>query len=272
MKNRRQSALEVRADTDRRDFIKKTLLATGGILAGAAGMGAASELFDANNKKRKLKVVAVNSSPRKNGNTAALCNHFLDGALAVDGNVETSLFNLYDVEYKGCISCFACKRANSPSYGKCVRNDGITEIIEKVLQADAVAFASPIYFGDVNGQMKCFLERLLFPCQSYEKDFRTMAPKRMPTVMIYTMNDTEEGMRMRWNDKRWEHMEGFIERIFMPPQRICAFNTWQFKDYSAYKADGFSEAEKSEQRKKQFPADCQNAFNAGKNTVQFYRS
>jgi hypothetical protein len=57
--------------------------------------------------------------------------------------------------------------------------------------------------------------------------------------MIYTMNDTEEGMRRHWNDKRWEHMERYIGRIFTPLQRICAFNTYQFKDYNAYKTNGF---------------------------------
>lgn len=55
-----------------------------------------------------MKVIALNGSPRKKWNTATLLKHALDGAASK--GAETELIHLYDYNYKGCISCFACKQ------------------------------------------------------------------------------------------------------------------------------------------------------------------
>lgn len=92
---------------DRRDFLKTSLIAAGGIMVSAAGIGAATGLF---NSGESVKIIAINGSPRKNGNTATMCKHFLEGATSAGSNIETSLIHLSDYVYKGCISCFSCKR------------------------------------------------------------------------------------------------------------------------------------------------------------------
>jgi multimeric flavodoxin WrbA len=66
-----------------------------------------------------MKVLALNGSPRKNWNTSIVLNHALEGA-AFKG-AETELINLYDYNYQGCISCFACKLKGGKSYGKCAK-------------------------------------------------------------------------------------------------------------------------------------------------------
>jgi multimeric flavodoxin WrbA len=80
-----------------------------------------------------MKVYAINGSPRKNKNTATLLQKALDGVkeAAKDKEIETEIINLYDFNYTGCKSCFACKRLEGKSYGKCVLKDDIQEVLEK---------------------------------------------------------------------------------------------------------------------------------------------
>ncbi|HEX7502067.1 MAG TPA: flavodoxin family protein, partial [Acidobacteriota bacterium] len=76
-----------------------------------------------------MKVIAINGSPRKTGNTAALLNRALEGSAS--RGAATGMVNLYDLDFKGCVSCFACKRIGGKSYGRCARRDGLTPVLEK---------------------------------------------------------------------------------------------------------------------------------------------
>ena len=108
-----------------------------------------------------MKVIAINGSPRKNWNTATLLQKALDGAASQ--GAETEIVHLYELNYKGCVSCFACKTKNGRSYGRCAVKDDLTPVLKKVEIVDAIIFGSPIYYGSVTGEMKSFMERLLFP-------------------------------------------------------------------------------------------------------------
>lgn len=221
----------------------------------------------AENNENKIQIIAVNGSPRDNENTATLCKFFLDGAKSANGNVETTLINIYDVDFKGCTSCFGCKMADSENYGKCVMQDELTPILEKIAKADGLVLASPIYFGEITGELRSFMERLVFPYSTYEASRKTLAPKRFPTAMIYTMNVTKEGAEESGYNEYFDKVERLISRIYQKPQQICAYNTYQFDDYSKYKADLFSEEDKKQYKETQFPIDCQSAFDAGKQMV-----
>ena len=87
--------------------------------------------------------MAFNGSPRKKWNTATLLEKALEGAASQ--GAETELIHLYDLNYKGCISCFACKTIGGKSYGKCAVRDDLTPIFRKVEKADAIILGSPIY-------------------------------------------------------------------------------------------------------------------------------
>ena len=102
-----------------------------------------------------MKVMAFNGSPRKKWNTATLLEKALEGAASQ--GAETELIHLYDLNYKGCISCFACKTKGGKSYGKCAIKDDLTPILGKVEEADALILGSPIYLGDVSGEMRSFM-------------------------------------------------------------------------------------------------------------------
>ena len=217
-----------------------------------------------------MKVYAINGSPRKNKNTATLLQKALDGVkeCAKGKEIETEIINLYDLKYTGCKSCFACKRLGGKSYGKCALKDDIQEVLEKVSQADGLIFGSPIYFSTITGQLQSFLERLIFPYLVYDKDRSSIAPKKMPTAFIYTMNAPEEIMDQIGYPKTFNNIESAIERMLTKPLVMYSNNTYQFDDYSKYKADAFSEEAKAEHRKIQFPIDCQKAFELGVNLIK----
>ncbi|HLA80370.1 MAG TPA: flavodoxin family protein, partial [Thermoleophilia bacterium] len=113
-----------------------------------------------------MNVIAVNGSPRKDWNTGILLKSALEGAESV--GAQTKLVHLYDLSYKGCTSCFSCKRKGNTCNGLCVMRDDLRDVLAEVLGCDALVLGSPIYFGDVTGETRSFLERLLFPNISYD--------------------------------------------------------------------------------------------------------
>jgi len=126
-----------------------------------------------------MKVLAINGSPRKKWNTATLLQNALDGADSQAA--ETELVHLYDLTYSGCTSCFACKLKGGKSYGKCAVQDGLTPVLEKIPDTDAIILGSPIYFGTVTGMMRCFMERLMFPYLTYTNPPGSLLEKKIRT-------------------------------------------------------------------------------------------
>ncbi|MCH5277518.1 MAG: flavodoxin family protein [Desulfovibrionaceae bacterium] len=212
-----------------------------------------------------MNIYAINGSPRKSGNTATVLEHALAGARSAhpEGMVNGSLIQLYELNFHSCASCFACKRLNGPSYGRCGLRDSLWPVLDKLARADALIFGSPIYFGGISGLLRSFLERLLFPFGVYDAAYSSIAPKKMPTAFIYTMNVTAEVMAAQGYADLLRPMERFAGNVFLPPRVLYVHDTYQFDDYSKYKADRFSEAAKRKQWDDQFPLDCRRAFDLG---------
>jgi multimeric flavodoxin WrbA len=127
-----------------------------------------------------VKLLAINGSPRTKSNTATVLNHALEGAASQ--GAETELVNLYELNFKGCISCFSCKLKKGEGYGRCAVNDELTPILKKVAEADAIILGSPIYLGTVTGEMSSFLERLIFPYLVYDVNHSTLFKRRLRRV------------------------------------------------------------------------------------------
>ncbi|HIH75272.1 MAG TPA: flavodoxin family protein [Methanosarcina sp.] len=208
-----------------------------------------------------MKVIAINGSPRKRWNTATLLEKALEGA-ASEG-AETEMIHLYDLNFKGCISCFACKLKGGKSYGKCAMKDDLTPLLEKLEEADAVILGSPIYLGNSTGQMRSFMERYVFPYLVYSNDIPTLYPKNISVGFIYTMGIKEDYFDMFGLGKTIELNENFAKRIFGYTESLCSTDTYQFDDYSKYVADRFDPEEKAKRRKEVFPQDCEKAFEMG---------
>lgn len=211
-----------------------------------------------------MQIYAINGSPRQSDNTATILQNALDGAAEFSPEVLTETINLYDYEYKGCISCFECKRIGAPAYGKCAVKDEIQPVMQNVLAADAVIFGSPIYYGRTDGMMRRFLERLFFPCWSYDKDHASFAPKKLAAGFVYTMNVPKDVMLQQRYPENLEPAHKFAAKIWACKPRILYVNyTYQFNDYRKYKMELYHEADKAEYRKLHFPIDCQNARDLG---------
>ncbi|HEY8889015.1 MAG TPA: flavodoxin family protein [Clostridium sp.] len=208
-----------------------------------------------------MKLIAINGSPRKDKNTATLLKRALEGATSQ--GAETELIHLYDQNYKGCISCFACKIKNGKSYGKCAVKDDLTLILEKVANADAIILGSPIYFGAVTGGMRSFIERFMFPYLVYDKSYSSLFGRKIPTGFIYTMNVTDKKMKDVGYEQSLKFVENSMERLFGSFESLIVNDTYQFDDYSKYVVTSFDEKKKSQVREEQFPKDCKNAFDMG---------
>jgi multimeric flavodoxin WrbA len=207
------------------------------------------------------KVIAINGSPRKKWNTAALLNKALEGAASQ--GAETELIHLYDLNYKGCISCFACKLKNGKSYGKCACKDGLTPVLEQIGQADALLLGAPIYLGTMTGEMQSFLERLIFPYLVYDENYSTLFPKKIPTGFIYTMGVNETMMKSMGYESHFKIVETALARTFGAAESLVVTDTYQFDDYDKYVATKFNVEEKSRRRQDEFPQDCEKAFKMG---------
>ena len=208
-----------------------------------------------------MKAIAFNGSPRKNWNTATLLEKALEGAASA--GAETELFHLYDYTYKGCASCFQCKRDGGRSYGQCGLRDDLTPVLEKVKDADVLLIGSPIYLGSVNGETRSFLERLLFPYLVYDKEHPTCFPKTISTGFIYTMGVDEERMKLMDYGQIFAINQMFLERVFGKSEFITANDMYQFDDYSKYVAPMFDVSAKAKRRETMFPQDCERAFEMG---------
>lgn len=213
-----------------------------------------------------MKLIAINGSPRKSENTAILLNKALEGA--VSQGAETELIQLYDQNYKGCISCFACKLKNGKSYGKCAVKDDLTPILEKVANADAIILGSPIYFGAVTGGMRSFVERFMFPYLVYDKSHSSLFGRKIPTGFIYTMNVTNQQMKDIGYEQSLSVVENMMKNLFGSFESLIVNDTYQFNDYSKYVITAFDEKEKAQVRRDQFPKDCKNAFDMGVSLVK----
>ncbi len=208
-----------------------------------------------------MKIIAISGSPRKKWNTATLLQKALDGAAS--NGAETELIHLYDLNYKGCISCFACKTLGGKSYGRCAVQDDLTDIFSRVEQADAILLGSPIYFGEISGEMKSFMERLLFPYSTYTDPPQSLFPRKIKAGFIYTMGVPEEMMLQMGYALTFDRHAMILNRIYGSAEYICSFDALQFDDYSKVLATRFDPVKKKQRHEEVFPLDCQKAFDMG---------
>jgi multimeric flavodoxin WrbA len=210
---------------------------------------------------KRMKVMAFNGSPRKKWNTATLLEKALEGTSSQ--GAETNLIHLYDLNYKGCISCFACKTKGGESYGRCAVKDDLATVFKHIEEADAIILGSPIYLGTVSGEMRSFMERLMFQYMTYTDPPQSLFPKKIHTGFIYTMGAPEDQMKERGYSQHLGINEMLLQMIFGSSESLFCFDTYQFKDYSKVVASLFDPEKKAKRRKEIFPMDCEKAFEMG---------
>lgn len=99
------------------------------------------------------RIVILSASPRKGGNSDMLCDRFMQGAQEAGHDVEK--IRVHDAAIGYCLGCEQCRKNG----GKCVQQDDMAEILEKMEAADVIVMATPVYFYSMNGQMKTLIDR-----------------------------------------------------------------------------------------------------------------
>ena len=214
-----------------------------------------------------VKALFINGSPRKNFNTAQLLQKAMEGTKEAGAEVE--MVNLYDrnLNYKSCMSCFACK-VKGGKKGVCSFPDDLKPIMERAVEADVLVCGSPVYCGYPTAGLRAFMERLIFPAVNYA-DFRHPVinkPKRSAT--IFTMNCPDEEMYRANNYHILMDTNAHQLGMFGPTEVLYSFDTYQFYDYSRYDADGLPAEWKAEKHRTQFPLDLDAAYNLGRRLVE----
>lgn len=113
-----------------------------------------------------MKVILVNGSPHRNGNTYQSLKYAAD--ILEGKGIETEIINVGSLKITGCHACGGCKD------GMCVIDDGFSEPCSKFLDADAVIVGSPVYYAGINGTLKSFLDRAFY-CGSAKMRFKPVA-------------------------------------------------------------------------------------------------
>ncbi|MBQ8456829.1 MAG: flavodoxin family protein [Prevotella sp.] len=213
------------------------------------------------------KALFINGSPRKNGNTAQLLKRAMDGAYEAGAEVE--LVNLYDrsLNYKGCMSCFACKIKGGKK-GICSFKDDLKPILEKAIDADVLVCGSPVYCGYPSANLRAFMERMEFPAVNYSDYSKSVVLKRICSATIYTMNCPNEEIYRQMNYHVLMNTSAQQLGVFGPTEILCSYDTYQFPNYGRYDAATFSEAHKAEVRNTQFPIDLDKAYELGKRLMK----
>ncbi len=158
-----------------------------------------------------MNITCILGSPRVKGNSAAIARRFCDKAGQMGAKVR--YFNLNELNYKGCQACMACKTKSD----RCILDDDLTQVLDAVMDADVVVMTSPVYMGDMSGQLKCFIDRTY---SFMGPDFRTnpnasrLSPGKK-LVFIMTQGAPAEDM---FNDIHPKiegifHRHGFSETV-----------------------------------------------------------
>lgn len=150
---------------DRRTFIKKsTVAAVGGLLLTTpfsrilAHENDEERDFSSSSDKHPMKVLLINGSARRKGNTFTALN---EAARQLEKNgIETEIIQIGAKPVRGCVACGQC---HARGLGRCVFDDDICNtVVEKMAGADALIVGSPVYYGQPNGSLLSLIQRLFY--------------------------------------------------------------------------------------------------------------
>ena len=193
---------------DRRNFIKSTVIAA----AGAAVIGTAIG-FEANKTGgKKMKILVITGSPRKNGNSNTLADNFIKGAEEAGHSVVR-----FDAAFKNVHPCVACNKCGMN--GECVFKDDFEFVKANIVDADCVVFATPMYYFGISAQIKSVIDRF------YAINGKIHVSKK--SVLLMTYADTSE----REAQPIISHYETLLRYLgWMDAGKIIASGVWNAGD------------------------------------------
>ena len=152
------------------------------------------------------RVLILSSSPRRGGNSDRLCDEFLRGAAEAGHDAEKIFLRDRTIGY--CTGCGACSRDGKP----CPQRDDAAEIIDKMVRADVIAMATPVYFYTMAAQMKTLIDRC---CARYTE----ISGKEF--YLLLTAAEEEREKMLRTADT----FQGFFDCLEAPHLRATVFGT-----------------------------------------------
>lgn len=155
---------------NRRDFIKKTMQTTAAVVGTAALSRVAVAAKE--REKQKMKILVLTGSPRKNGNSNTLADSFIKGATEAGHEVVR-----FDSAFKNVHPCIACNSCGMD--GPCVFKDDFEFVRDNIVTADAVVFATPMYYFGISAQLKAVIDRF------YAINGKIHRPKKAVLLMTY---------------------------------------------------------------------------------------
>lgn len=209
-------------------------------------------------------IVAINASPRTIWNTATLIREAARGAESAGAKVE--VFDLYRLErFRGCNSCFSCKLPKNK--GRCIYQDGLAPVLEKIRHADGLMIGTPNYLGDVSAAFRALYERLIFQYITYKKEPASYSKRSIPVLFIMTSNAPEEFYTPEGYGKMIAGYQNTLSRFIGPTKVMICGDTLQVDNYDKYDWTMFDPDAKKARHETVFPEEKQNAFRLGAEIV-----
>lgn len=137
-----------------------------------------------------MKILCVLGSPRREGNSATIAKRFIETAKSLEAEVQ--VYELNKMNYRGCQGCGSCKTKTE----KCAVKDDLTVVLDAIPKADVVLIASPVYYQEVSGQVKCFTDRLysFMPPNYLQTGATSRVPAGKKVIFITAQGAPENAM------------------------------------------------------------------------------
>lgn len=207
------------------------------------------------------KIIAINAGPRTGWNTDQLIKEAARGAEDQGAIVEyIDLYHLKDV--KGCASCFGCKLPKT--FGKCVYEDGLTEVLDKIREADGLIIGSPNYLGNLTASFRALYERLVFQVLTYNTETPCCNPHLIPVILIMTSNCSEDFYETIGYKALLDNYKQTMSTFVGPTTLLTCGDTLQVNDYSRFNWTMFDPEAKKAHHDQTFDSYLKKAYELGK--------
>ena len=170
-------------------------------------------------------IIAFLGSPRKEGNTAIVLEEILQGARKAGAETETVFLHKMDIH--GCQECFVCQSV--PDEPGCAILDDMQDIYPRILEADVIIFASPVFCWNVSAQLKMMLDRLYCFCKFEVPEIPSVLVQgKMMATVLTAGGDEFDGADLAVQTLRrladFMHIDyrgHFVAANLTTPEKVC---------------------------------------------------